>query len=519
MINAIINRLKTNNLVLIIIAFYVLISIVKIQHPGVNNDQLMFVNAATFNPDNQFLWKSWQGIPTMIFPYIGALKSYLYMPIFYLFGVNIWSIRLPQIILISASWFILYKALTLAFNKKLAIIAILILALDPSIIIYSKIDQGPTVLEFSLKILAVYFLYLFLSTKKSIYYFSIFPVLALGIFNKLNFIWFVNAFMVGFVIFYWRIFYNHFKKVDRLFPFLIIGIPSFFLVKLFLKISREVSLSYKDFTDPVALSNISKNLSIFYHNLTKIISGNSFFSVIYGYNPTPGGIYFSGLILSVLVIGIYYLITEHKEPLRSSYFFLFLVLVAGIQILLTKQAISAWHVLAIYPFFTVILAMAILQYRKYIALGLIAAIVFYQVLVNILYLNQYGKPTKSVAYTSKIYDLIGFAKQRKETFICLDVDICNQLLAFNQVKGKYQEPFFFLDPPTYNDSFIKLSNNFKNPEAYLYVGHSETNSHFPKFREDFFNYLKDNKINMMKLKEFKDGEIVAFEIYKVYPYK
>lgn len=512
MINTIVNWINSNSFVWIIISIYFFISILKLSSPGVNNDQLMFVNTATLHPNNPFLWKSWHGITVMVFPYIGALKSYLYMPIFYLFGVNIWSIRVPQIILISISWFILYKALMLAFNKKVALLTILFLSLDPSIIIYSKTDQGPTVLEFFLKILTVYLLYLFLISKRNIYYFSIYPILALGIFNKLNFIWFANAFMIGFMIFYWRIFYNHFKKVDKLFPYLIIGIPSFFFIKVFMKISREVSLSYKDFTDPVAFSNLFKNLPIFYNNLINIINGNSFFAVIYGYNPTPLGSYFSLFVVLILFVGI---ITRYRVFTRSFYFFLSLVMLTSLQVLLTKQAISAWHTLMIYPFFTVILALVILQFKRFITLSLIGVIIFYQIMLNVIYLNQYGKPTKLVAYTSKIYDLVDFAKQRKEKFICLDVDICNQLLAFNQEVDKYFEPFFFLDPPTYTDSFIKLNDNFKNPQDYLYVAHGEINSHFPKLRESFFRYLKNNKIKFDKIKEFKDGETEAFEIYKI----
>ncbi|MDD5147068.1 MAG: glycosyltransferase family 39 protein [Candidatus Daviesbacteria bacterium] len=511
------NWINSNSVILIIILIYFLISIIKIEHPGVNNDQLMFVNTATLHPDNQFLWKSWHGIPTMIFPYIGALKSYLYMPIFYFFGVNIWSIRLPQIILISISWFMLYQTVMLGFNKKLAVLTILLLSLDPSIIIYSKTDQGPTVLEFFLKIAAVYLLYLYLSKKKRIFYFSIFPILALGIFNKLNFIWFVNAFMISFIIFYWRIFYNDFKKVDKLFPFLIFCIPYFFLIKIFTKISREVVLSYKDFTDPVALSNVFNNLLIFYNNLINIINGSIFYNIIYGHSPTPLGIYFSGLILLILFTGTYYLIAKHKEPLRPFYFFSSLVLLTILQLLLTKKAISVWHALSIYPFFVVILALAILQFKKNIFLALVGIIISYQIIVNLIYFDTYSKPTKLVAYTSAIYDLIDFAKTTKANFVCLDVDICNQLLSFNQEVKKYQELFFFLDPPTYTYSFIKLAGNFSRPEEFLYIAHGDSNSHFPNLKKEFFKYLDDNKINYKKVKEFKDGDSIniAFEIYEV----
>lgn len=507
------NWVNSNNLVLIFIAVYFLISIIKIENPGVNNDQLMFVNAATFNPDNFFLWKSWHGFPVMVFPYIGALKSYLYMPVFHFFGVNIWSIRLPQIILITISWFMLYKVLILAFNKKLAILTVLFLSLDPSIIIYSKTDQGPTVLEFFLKILAVYLLFLFIHHKKAIFYFMIFPILALGIFNKLNFIWFANAFVISFVIFYWRTFYNHFKKVDKLFPFLIIGIPYFFLLKLFLKISREVSLSYKDFTNPIAISNIFQNLLIFITNLLGVINGNIFFNVIYGYNPTSWGVYFSITLLSILFIGIFLIIKQRLNN-KSFYFFLVIIMLTLLQLLMTKKAISAWHVLSIYPFFTIILALAILQYKKYIFLSLTGIIVAYQIMVNMIYINTYSKPTKLVAYSSAIYNLIDFAKYRKEKFICLDVDICNQLLAFNQETNKYSEPFFFLDPPTYIGSLIKLIGTFKKPGDYLYISHGAVNSHFPLLRESFFKYLKENSVSYSRVMEFEDGGNIAFEIYK-----
>lgn len=509
------NWVQSNNLVLIFIVLYFLISIIKLQHPGVNNDQLMFVNTATLNPDNTFLWKSWHGIPMMIFPYIGALKSYFYMPIFYIFGVNIWSIRLPQIMIISISWFMLYKALILGFNKKLALLTILLLSLDSSIIIYSKTDQGPTVLEFFLKISAVYLLYLYLSTKKRFFYFSIFPVLSLGIFNKLNFIWFVNAFMISFIIFYWWHFYNDFKRVDKLFPFLIIGIPYFFLIKIFTKISREVTLSYKDFTDPVALSNIFNNLLIFCNNLINIINGNIFYKTIYGNNPTPIGIYFSSLILLILLIGIWYLIVKRSEYIRQACFILSIVLLTILQLLLTKQAISAWHTLSIYPFFVVILALAIVQFKKRIIPILIGVIILYQVCVNFIYIATYSKPTKSVAYTKAIYDLIDFAKVTRVKFVCLDVDICHQLLSFTQQTNKYQDNFFFLDPPIYNESFVNLAKNFNKPDEYLYITHADNNSHFPDFKKRFFNFLNESKTNFVKIKEFKNGENIAFEVYKI----
>ncbi len=503
-----------NSLVLILIFVYFLISIIKIEHPGVNNDQLMFVNTATFNPDNMFLWKSWHGIPMMVFPYIGAVKSYLYMPVFHFFGVNIWSIRLPQIILICLTWFIFYKALIVAFNRKLALVTILFLSLDPSIIAYSKIDQGPTVLEFFFKVLAVYLFFLFISTKKKTFFLAIFPVLTLGIFNKLNFIWFVNAFVFSALIFYWPKIYKCFKYFGRFAPFLIIATSYFFLIKLFLRISKEVSLSYKDFTDPVAISNVYNNLLVFYTNLINIISGDILFKIVYGENPTPVGNYFSVLILLVLFIATGHWMIKHRLSFKSHAFFFSIIIMTVFQLLLTKKAISPWHALAIYPFFTVIIAFSVLQFKK-ASTFLILLIVFYQLIVNYSYIAKYSQPTKAIAYSSSIYDLIDFAKTTKAKFICLDVDICNQLLSLTQQTDKYKEPFFYLDPPTYNYSFIKLAGNFNTPDNYLYVAHGDLKSHFPDLKKQFFKYLDSSKKDYTKVKEFKDGDNIAFEVFKI----
>lgn len=521
MVSSLKKWLFTHNWVLIFITLYFLLSVIKIEHPGVNNDQLMFVNTATFNPDNMFLWKSWRGIPMMIFPYIGALKSYFYMPIFYFFGVNIWSIRLPHVIFISISWFLLYKTLIIAFNKKIALLTLLLLCLDSSIIAYSKIDQGPTVLEFFFKILSVYLLYLYLSTKKIIFFVSVFPILVLGIFNKLNFIWFINAFVISFSLFYFKNFYNHFKSFGRFIPFLILIIPYLFLIKLFSKLSREVLLSYKSFSG-VSLDNIYTNYISLSKNLNDILNGNMPFNIIYGENPTIFGNLISGLFIVILLGGLVMMI-KYRIYNKSLYFLLSITILIFLQLLVTKNAVAAWHTLSVYPFLTVILSVMILQIYnvikqqnfKKIFIFLICLILTYQLLVNLIYINSYSKPTAKVAYSGTIYELIDFVKISDKKIICLDVDICNQLLSFTQQTNKYKEPFFYLDPSTYTYTFTKLLENFNDEEKFLYVGHSEINSHFLGFRQSFFKYLNDNRIKYIKVKEFKDGDILTFEIYKI----
>ena len=58
-------------------------------------DEMDFVGAAT----GKRPYRGWLGIPLMVFPYIGALKAWIYTPIFALFGVSALSIRFPVVLI------------------------------------------------------------------------------------------------------------------------------------------------------------------------------------------------------------------------------------------------------------------------------------------------------------------------------------------------------------------------------------------------------------------------------------
>src|ERR1700733_8526630 len=62
---------------------------------GIQADEILFV--APFLKATTPLY-SWHGIPIMCMDYIGSLKSWLYFPVFRLWPVNVWSIRLPPCI-------------------------------------------------------------------------------------------------------------------------------------------------------------------------------------------------------------------------------------------------------------------------------------------------------------------------------------------------------------------------------------------------------------------------------------
>jgi branched-subunit amino acid transport protein len=68
---------------------------------GFEVDEVMFV-AHLWHPRSCAAWFSWfQGheLPYMYMSYLGALKSYVFAPVLYAAGPNVWSIRVPALMI------------------------------------------------------------------------------------------------------------------------------------------------------------------------------------------------------------------------------------------------------------------------------------------------------------------------------------------------------------------------------------------------------------------------------------
>src|SRR3982751_929269 len=78
-----------------LLVIYVALASYKIHLPGLYYDEILFVGPAA----GERPYLKCFGLPLLIFPCIGALKSWIYTPIFALFGVSPISIRLPAILI------------------------------------------------------------------------------------------------------------------------------------------------------------------------------------------------------------------------------------------------------------------------------------------------------------------------------------------------------------------------------------------------------------------------------------
>ena len=180
-------------IVAVAILWFIVTASRDIALPGLDYDELTFVNAATGGGSTMFVTHRVLGIPVMVMDYYGALKAYLYAPIFALFGASAATIRWPVILISAGSLGLIYALGRLSFGPFAAAILTVTAAVDPVFIWLTKVDFGPIVLMMVLKLGALYAFYRTLLARSAAPLWIVVACCVLGVFDKLNFIWFVIA--------------------------------------------------------------------------------------------------------------------------------------------------------------------------------------------------------------------------------------------------------------------------------------------------------------------------------------
>lgn len=161
-----------------------------LEHPGLYYDELLFVNGAlNRGVSDLFVISRWHGVPILLMDYIGALKAWIYYPIFLVWDVNPWTIRIPALLVgITGEVFLIF-ALKHLFDWKTAFLGTPLLLLDPDVLMHSRLDWGPNALSYFFRGALILSISLWIRKKRIGFLWMAFASFLLGCFDKLNFIW------------------------------------------------------------------------------------------------------------------------------------------------------------------------------------------------------------------------------------------------------------------------------------------------------------------------------------------
>ena len=129
---------------------------------GLQNDESLFANGI-FKPYAvaYSLRVGHSTLPLMLMTYLGTVKSWMYRPIFQVFGSGVLAMRIPMLLAGAASVWILYILLRRLAGERAALFGCGLLAVDSMYLLTSCFDWGPVALQHLLLTSAMAVLYRF----------------------------------------------------------------------------------------------------------------------------------------------------------------------------------------------------------------------------------------------------------------------------------------------------------------------------------------------------------------------
>jgi 4-amino-4-deoxy-L-arabinose transferase-like glycosyltransferase len=493
-------KLWKNYTIIVIILAYLVIALGKINWLGLQYDEVLFSNIAWGGIDKSIIVSKIGNFATMLMPYMGALKAYVYYLIFHIFGANVVSVRLPVIVLTGFSLFFIYKSIKYFFNKNTALLTTLLLVLNPSFVSFTLFDVGPSAFELFFKSVLFLLISLYLKDKKSKWIIILIGCLILGVYNKLNFIWIVNSVFVSFLI----IDLNFIKRLYKYWVFF--GLLFFAFILYFVKSQFWLAIGLDDF---------SLRLTIIFNNVAELIKGNLFFN----YLGIWSGDYFNNIILVLwcLVVFVAFVIKIfYKNRDRKYLFLVFYTLMMLLQTAITTRAVNPWHMFMLEPFLTLLFVVSAISLLSKNALTKFVLIVFviYGLWNNYQWFFGFKQNYTNIMWSKSIYDLCAYTKTSNNRFVSLDWGFHSQLLMFDPVEGKYEQIWGPLLTGYLSDDEKTLLINDKNIR---YVTYSQIDSRWGimSARDGWFNYVEKLGKNVFKEKEFYGADKSVISIYRI----
>ncbi|MGL4630109.1 MAG: ArnT family glycosyltransferase [Leadbetterella sp.] len=519
------------------IALFFVLGCLYIAFPGLQTDEILYANVALGEINNRtYVARKLFGVTFFLINYIGALKAWLYYPIFKIFGFNVYSIRIPMILLTCFSlWYIYKSQLISTKNSFLALCVVLILCVEPTLIAMVRTDVGPIAIEYFLKSIAIWILFLYVKEQKIKYYLFLIVILSLGVFNKLNFMWFCNALVGASVALIYFI-----PRASRWKFMIYMGILFVFEWGVFFVISK-LNPGVIDAKMNIDWTYIQNRIQLFYYFCKGIMDGTGFYRIQYfleadtlGNNGFQVGISKMGFYLfeiSLLFIVIYTgiciknLVKRNFSDLNLYFlFYLLIVLGIGAQVFLVKNATNLWHYYSMFPFYTFCVIYAVfgifLSYKPSISYLFMGFWLLFNVSNYSSYIGAFSSKTPNPNWSNSIGDLANYVKPLKGEFVLLDWGMNTQLLCLTK-QDKYVDGFLtkkfeiLYQQPNAADVFYDDHVQGKSLENLYFVSVTSRFSE-PKFKEVFENMIKNKNFTKITVKNFneRDGSPI-FAIYKL----
>jgi hypothetical protein len=433
-----------------------------LSRPGLQYDELLFVNAAlpSDSPYQGFIHDRFLGIPTLVMPYIGALKSWLYAPIFAVFGVSTETIRIPVILVGAATIAVGFLFLRRLYGPWPAALFAILAGTDPTFAAMVKADWGPIALSAAFRVGALAAYFALIRTGARRYMWLLAGTLFLGLFNKVDFLWFIIGLAVAALAVHRSELLAIVRRdrVAALVPAAAFALALAVMIDAVIVPSSQLPLTGSG-------GDTFDRLSEVWRLYEETMNGTAVY-LTWTQQPLDGGTAVNILLLpalvGVLAVGVLALLRRQDRELsrhgKTSIFFLVLFAVVAVEVAATRQATGPHHVMLLWPL-PYILLVSLLAAPAHIwagrariaASGAVAAAIGWLAMTNLQtgahYRDAYGSERAwNPIWTPEIYPLARAVRREApgvDLVVTADWGIGTQVFALGQdpVRRKFDDIF------------------------------------------------------------------------------
>jgi len=199
------------------VAVFLALATIALDKPGYYYDEVIFVPAALrvlgqCDVDAAVTMQVAECFPLMqALGYVGAVKAWLAAPVFGVFGVNVWTVRLPPILLAAATIVLLGVFMRRELGLPWAALLLALLVTDPVMLNHARLDWGPHVIAAFLRAVALVALWRWLQTGAKRWLLIACAAFLVGFIDKLNFVWVIAAWLGAAALVAPHLALNHFR--------------------------------------------------------------------------------------------------------------------------------------------------------------------------------------------------------------------------------------------------------------------------------------------------------------------
>ena len=450
-----------------------------------------------------------RNVPLMLMDYVGALKSWLYWPIFGIFQPSPQSLRWPVLILGAVTIWLFYLLLDRIAGVRAALAGCFLLATDTMFLLTTEFDWGPVAIQHLMSLTACLLLLRFAQTGSVKSLFGGFFALGLGLWDKALFAWII----CGLVLAAMSVFPT---EVLRKLSVRNLGIAlAGFLVGVVPLLIYNARHDWRTIRQHAAFSagDMAQKGDV----LKRTINGSGLFGFMVNDSAEQASKGFhQNLLLPALLVAIVAAPLWGKSR-RPILFALVFLAVTWIQMALTANAGgSVHHAVLLWPFPQFVIALAFaqasLRWKRWGALAFSFAIAFLCV-TNLLLTNQYlaylVRYGPTVAWTDAIYPLSNSLTKETREVIVMDWGIYDPLLLLQRGGVRLRAGFFEImnDAPGSIESLL-------DKEA-IFVTHTADSQFFPAANQKLETAAMERGYRKQLLRVVADGRgRSVFEAYR-----